>query len=81
LRPRLRLRLPTLFGQWLYAAEIRSLTVAGQWRIYTALPEHRASDDFFDTRNTSKRNDSADDTAVLKSEDAHAPAENNICQG
>ena len=30
-------------GQWLRAAVKRSLTVAGQWRILTALPKHLAS--------------------------------------
>jgi hypothetical protein len=39
-----RLRLPTLDGQWLVQSKKRPLTVAGQWRIFTALPEHRASE-------------------------------------
>jgi hypothetical protein len=30
-----------------YAIAKSSLTVAGQWRIYTALPEHRASELLF----------------------------------
>jgi hypothetical protein len=34
---------PPFYGQWLVQSRKRSLTVAGQWRIFTALPEHLAS--------------------------------------
>jgi hypothetical protein len=35
---------PPVSGQWLYAVVNRPLTVAGQWRLFTALPEHLASE-------------------------------------
>jgi hypothetical protein len=38
-----RLRLPALLEQWLRATGKSPLTVAGQWRLCTALPEHSTS--------------------------------------
>ena len=35
---------PPMIGQWPVQSRQRSLTVAGQWRIFTALPEHPTSE-------------------------------------